>query len=157
MRSRRAGDVLGNVEAREFLLDLQGRGIGLAVDRGQLAAAQVDALTSADVSALRRHGAALRVLVLMADARCVDRLLELHRLSGRAWPWASEGRCYACGGELPDERPAGRCGWCALAARVYAGAPVPPDVIDLFDESIRGAASATPSANPLEFDEALPA
>lgn len=150
-------DVLTNTEARRLLLALDARGIALQVRRGNLATTRADRLTDEDRAALRRHKSDLLVLVLIADVRTLDRLLAVR--AGRPFSGGApnEGACYCCGLPLPASRPAGRCGWCALAARLYAGGPIPADLIDLFPDDIRGAVAAPIPASALPFDAAAPA
>jgi hypothetical protein len=57
----------------------------------------------------------------------------------------ARGRCHACGRALPAHRAIGRCGWCALAARLVAGAPLSVDLLALFDDGLAGQAPAGPS------------
>ncbi len=150
-------DVLANVEARGLLLDLDARGIHLLVRRGNLATTTPERLTEADRAALRRHKADLLVLVLMTDDRCLDRLLALRAGRGLTAVNRALGCCHTCGDALPPSRPTGRCGWCALAARLFASGPIPPDVIELFGEDIRGTQTASQAGSALPFDTAVPA
>ena len=152
-------DVLANLEARGLLLNLDARGIHLQVRRGNLsvAADQAAHLTQADVGAIKQHKPDLLVLVLICTDAVLDRLLALQR--GEQQVVRSTG-CYLCGHALPAGRDAGRCGPCALAVRLYVGAPVPASVLDLFDTETTGR-TTTPAAglayDLLQFDEQVPA
>jgi hypothetical protein len=146
-------DVLANVAARTLLLDLDTRGIHLCVQHGNLATRMPGALMEGDRQALRRHKPDLLVLVLICEDRTLDRLLALR--SGALGRERAATGCYLCGDALPDGRPLGRCGWCAVACRLHAGGPVPRGVISLFPLSIRGALPVPLSGLP--FDMTVPA
>jgi hypothetical protein len=143
-------DAWRNVDARGLVLDLADRGITLGVVAGRVRAAPAELLTAADEAALRRLKADVMVIILACDERTIDRLLLLRR--GTPVTAQGAGGCYLCGGEMPPDRSSGRCGWCSVAARLYAGGPVPRDVIDLFPTAIRGVA-----ATDLSFDLKVPA
>lgn len=151
--------VLDHVEARELLGRLVSRGVRLVVRRGVLATMSDPALLSEDDRAqLAFLKWEIAVLVLAGDDRLIDRLVHVERPrggDGSDWPAS----CVTCGDALPRGRVRARCGWCALAARLHAGAPVTPDVLDMFDETIVGP-RALRTAGPdlaLRFDEAVPA
>lgn len=146
-------DVLANLPARALLLDLDARGVRLLVRRGNLATTTPERLTEADRAVLRQHKRDLLVLVLICDDRTLDRLLALR--AGTLGRQRAATGCHQCGGAMPSDRPRGRCGFCALATRLYAGGPVPPDVITLFDVSLRGPRMLPVTGLP--FDLAVPA
>jgi hypothetical protein len=151
-------DVLQNLVARGLLLDLADRGIELFVRRGNLASVQAAALTEADRTALRQHKPDLLMLVLMCTDQTLDRLLDLR--AGRLLEARhhEDGRCHSCNGELPAGRRHGRCGWCAVAARLYAGGPVPASLLHLFPPDIAGPQHVPlPQGGALPFDLAVPA
>lgn len=149
-------DVMRNTVARALLTDLSDRGIRLLPRRGMLAATNADRLTDEDRASIRLHKPALMVLALTVDDRTLDRLLELQ--AGRLRPGHVQraGCCHMCGDALPRRRRIGRCGWCALASRLHAGAPIGEDVIGLFDPAIAGRDVIRPTA-ALTLDLAVPA
>jgi hypothetical protein len=147
-------NVLDNVEARALLLDLDERGVRLFVREGRLGVTHVERLTTGELDALRRHKRDLFVLVLICADATLDRLLALR--AGTLGRERRDSGCFLCGEPLPAERPLGRCGWCGLAARVFAGGPVSADVITLFPESIRGTDAPLPRGGGLPLDCAQP-
>lgn len=149
-------DVMRNTAARALLTDLSDRGIRLLPRRGMLAATNSERLTDQDRTAIRLHKPALMVLALTVDDRTLDRLLELK--AGRLRPGRVQrtGCCHTCGDALPRRRRMGRCGWCSLASRLHAGAPIDEDVIGLFDPAIAGRDVRRPT-HALSLDLAVPA
>lgn len=150
-------NVLENLAARGLLLELEARGVRLLVRRGNLAAKAHERLNDADRAALVRHKRDLLLLVLLCDERTLDRLAALWRGSGCPQTLLAPGTCYSCGELLPEHRTTGRCGFCALAARLYAGAPVPPDALWLFGEELAGALPVPQPAALLPLDSRIPA
>lgn len=149
-------DAWANHDARALLADLADRGVVVTVAAGRLDVRPASRLTPGDVAQLRRHRLDLLVLVLACDERTLDRLLDLRRAAQRGTPRAvpatqTPGACYACREPLPAHRARGRCGWCALAGRQYAGAPLTADVLRTFDEALVGA-----HAQPEADDDAPP-
>ena len=155
--SDRPIDVLENIEARALLLDLDARGVRLLVLRGNLATRTPERLTDADRAALRRHKADLLVLVLVTHDECLDRLLAMH--AGRVGSSGSyvTGCCYLCAELLPADRPHGRCGWCGLASRLFAGCLLTSNLLALFDDDLRGLQAGSMAGGGLPFDTAVPA
>lgn len=122
-----------------LLTDLADRGIVVSVVAGRLHLVPGDALTVADRALLQQQRAAVLVAVLCRDRRTRDRLEGLRTGRLPLWPGAVDlARCYVCGGALPGHRPLGRCGPCAVASRLFVGAPVPLDVLDLYDDETAG-------------------
>ncbi len=149
-------DVMRNTAARALLTDLADRGISLLPRRGMLAATNSDRLTDQDRAAIRLHKPALMVLALTVDDRTLARLLEVR--AGRLRPGRVQrpGCCHSCGDALPRRRGLGRCGWCALASRLYAGAPIDEDILGMFDPAIAGRDVPRPT-HVLAFDLAVSA
>ncbi len=147
-----SSDALSNPVAVHIVAALADRGIRLSVRRGMLAATRAQELTDEDRATLRQYKAAVMVLVLLGDARTRERLAARQAGRGLLEP-AAAGHCHTCGERLPRRRPLGRCGWCALAARLEAGGPIPEDVLTLFDPAIVGPQPVTPEG----LDLAVPA
>jgi hypothetical protein len=137
-----ASDVLANVDACELFVDLADRGIVLASQSGRLVSPTPERLTEADRAGIATHRDALRLLSLIVTDATLDRLDAFRpgALSGRRPKACVIGWCYVCGLAWPRHRAVGRCGWCALAARLVAGAPLSADLLALFDDSIAGQA-----------------
>lgn len=76
---------------------------------------------------------------LTEDPRTRTRLAALRDGTSSA-PRAEDGAgtCYTCGERLPMHRATGRCGWCAVSARLHAGCAVPDDITVLFDPALFG-------------------
>lgn len=147
-----------NLEARRLLSDLADRGIVVTVRAGTLDVRPASHLRPDEPARLRQHKPDLLVLVLACTDAVLDRLLEMRagRL-GRAIT-TTPGRCHVCADHLPADREHGRCGPCALAARLYAGAPLTTDVLRLYPADVRGPMPVTPlSGQALPFDEQVPA
>lgn len=140
-----------------MLADLADRGVTVSVRLGRLDVRPASLLTANDVAQLRAHKPDLVVLALACDERTLDRLLDLRR-SPRMMPDARvPGRCYVCAEPLPRARLRGCCGWCGLARRLYAGAPLTPNVLGLFDVAIVGPlgdAINRHATHVLDFDRA---
>jgi len=154
-----ASDVWQNTVARGLVLDLADRGVHLEVRLGRLQVAPMRLVSLGEVALLRGHRDDLIVLVLTCDDRTLNRLIDMRagRQLGYARP-STAGHCHVCVDPLPDDRPHGRCGWCAIAARLYAGAPVPSDLVSLFPSDIRGPLAVPfPLGGALPFDQAVPA
>jgi hypothetical protein len=76
---------------------------------------------------------------LIGDPRTRARLTSLRAgVSLTRSDVATADGCYLCGGRLPAHRAIGRCGWCAVAARLHAGCAVPDDITVLFDPALFG-------------------
>jgi hypothetical protein len=152
-------DVLENLVARGLLLDLADRGVSMKVQHGALTVWPMARVAPYEVELLRRHRDDLRILVLVCDDRTLDRLLEMR--AGRLGQTitTTAGHCHCCSDLLPDDREHGRCGWCAVAARLYAGGPVPADVLRLFPPEVRGLEVPVPALadQALAFDLEVPA
>lgn len=130
-------DAWADLAARGVLLDLEARGIVLAVSRGNLTADQADRVTDADRARLRELKAALLLLVLANSKAVLDRLAGLRR--AEVWPFPPlPGACRSCGDALPPAVPAGACGWCTLAARQHRGAPLSIELLGLFPVHVVG-------------------
>lgn len=152
-------DAWQNHDARGLLLDLADRGVSVTVRAGRLDVRPASLVRPEEVAALRQHKRDLLVLVLACSDQVLDRLLEMR--AGRllnARPSTAPGLCHCCGSALPSDREHGRCGSCALASRLYAGAPLTPDLLLLFPADVRGPVSipATPDG-ALPFDYQVPA
>lgn len=152
-------DVWGDTVARALVADLTRRGVDLQVRRGKLRVEPIDLVAADEVPLIRQHRDAMLVIVLARHYRCLDRLLDLRAGRLGAAATTTLGHCYVCGDALPGDRETGRCGWCALAVRMHAGAPIPADIITLFDTTISGldrTVHAT-TATTLPYDLAVPA
>lgn len=152
-------DAWQNLEARGLLLDLADRGVSVTVRAGRLDVRPASLVTPEEVVLLRQHKRDLLVIVLACTDAVLDRLLDMR--AGRlldARPSTAPGICHCCGIALPSDREHGRCGWCALSSRLYAGAPLSPDLLLLFPADVRGplAVPLTPGG-ALPFDTAVPA
>lgn len=153
-----ASDARQNVDARLLLSDLVDRGIRVTVRAGRLDVRPASLLTPGDVTAIKGNRSDLLILTLACSDDVLDRLLDMRagRL-GRAVVLLP-GRCHVCGAALPDDRPHGRCGPCALAARLYAGAPLTTDVLGLYPADVRGHQLVPqPAGGALPFDLTVPA
>lgn len=149
-------DVWANEDARALLLALADRGVQVTVRVGCLDVRPASRVTPDEVRLLHRHKPALLALALLTDERCVDRLLAMRRGDLAAVASTDAGRCYLCLESLPMHRTAGRCGWCATAARLYAGAPVPAGIVDLFGPEITGTTHPGSTSAALPLDLAVP-
>lgn len=151
-------DAWENHEARALLLDLADRGVRVTVRAGRLDVRPASLVTPDEVALLRQHKRDLLVLVLACTDAVLDRLLEMRAGRLVQVTTTTAGLCHVCGEHLPDDRQHGRCGWCALAARMYAGAPLLYSLLDLFPVDIRGpVAVPAPAGGALPFDTAVPA
>jgi hypothetical protein len=151
-------DVMAHADARALLDRLQRAGIRLQLSRGNICSLQSDRIAPEDVMSIRQWKPIIMVLLLAFDERTLDRLVSLKagRLGGPDAEATERPSCYACGENLPRRRPMGRCGWCAIAARLHAGCGVPLDVLALFDPAIVGDRPAR-ARKPLPFDVGAPA
>lgn len=153
-------DAWENLAARALLLDLADRGVTVTVRAGRLDVRPASLVTPEEVTLLRSYKRDLLILVLACTDAVLDRLLDMR--AGRlleASPVTAPGLCHCCGTALPSDREHGRCGWCALASRLYASAPLDPDLLHLFPADVRGPVSipVTLDGAALPFDVAIPA
>lgn len=136
-------DAWANHDARRLLSVLADRGVSVTVKGGRLDVRPASRLLRGEELEIRRHRLDLLLLVLACDERTLDRLLILRRTAVRGTPRSrppnvDRRRCYSCGDMVPPSRRMNRCGWCALAGRLYAGAPLTHDLLELFDEELVG-------------------
>lgn len=147
-----ASDAWANDEAATLLVDLAARGIDVSVQAGLLVVRPASALSDADVRLLRIHRDDLKLLALACTDAVLDRLSRLRAGQHHDVRRARLGACYTCGEPLQCEGPAvGRCGPCAVAARIWSAAPVTADALARYAADVRGPAS---TSRPGLFDQA---
>jgi hypothetical protein len=104
------------------------------------------------VAQLRAHKPDLLVLALVCDERTLDRLLDLRGRSRMPREERTPGGCSICGEPLPRRLVCGRCGWCVLAGRLYAGAPLTREVLATFEVALVGPDSHAQAGTPRALD-----
>lgn len=154
---RPTSDAWENPVARALVADLTDRGVDLQVRAGLLRVDPITLVRPDEVQVIRQHRDAMIVIVLACTDQVLDRLLEMRAGRLAQAMTTAAGHCHVCGEHLPDDRQHGRCGWCAVASRLYAGAPLSPDLLSLFPADVRGPAVPTTLGGALPFDVAVPA